>query len=44
MDAWTFRKRITVAVLALIALGVVGDYLTGSQGAALLVQVWQGVG
>ena len=39
MDAWTFRKRITVAVLALIALLVVGDYLTGSQGVAAMVQV-----
>lgn len=31
MDAWTFRKRLTVAVLALGFLLVVFDYVTGAE-------------
>lgn len=43
MDAWTFRKRITVSVLCLLTLAVVYDYITGAEYAAALFRILGGV-
>jgi hypothetical protein len=44
VDAWTFRKRLTVGVLV-IGLGLVCfDLMTGAEWFAAALQVVQGVG
>ena len=39
MDAWTFRKRITVAALALLTLAVGFDVITGAEYLAALLRI-----